>query len=1142
MIGDRAGLHRRGPHHTVRLRGLLRSPARTMARRARLGLLLSLAALALSGAPALARQTIELDGKWECVFAEAKSPPAAGAAWQPVMIPSTQEWKSDGPHFLWYRKRVYVPPSWAGQRIFLMVGGAKYSQQVYLNGKAVGQHLGGFEPTEYDLTDQALVGSTNELLIAVQDWTALLGKGAKPGPVEAAREFGSWVRAGIVAPLGPRGWEVGIWGSVSLQARPRVWVADVFVIPSVRQGTLRVSVTLRNGGVDEQQTTVTARVATGGGGPRFEPKTMVIAGGKEQAATLEAAWSQPRLWSPQDPHLYSVVVGARTGRMGDSTEVTFGFREFWAEGDRFVLNGVPLHLTAAAVLQMPDHDADPNVVLGRARSLGCTAVAFQGQPWPSQWYDAADSAGMLVISESALWRLSPSYALASNDFWKNAREHLSAQIKALRNHPSVVIWTAEDDLLAGGGTKVKGTEQKLGELADLIRATDPSRLVMFEGDADPVGKADIVNLHHPHELAQWRQWPEAAYWYGAPAKLDSYPGTVWEWDHRKPLYLGEFGRVAPAEAADILFGDTIYPDVEGAGRQAEILVRETQTIAARDAGVSGICAWHMDDPRAWSDRAAGSEIRACLPTAVFAREAGTHVFAGTVIERTLMVFNDTPVPRSLDLRWRLAPADGAWQVTGSMRLRLGPADRERVVASLALPPTTAEVTTATFSAELWEGGSRVSGSSQDWKVYGRSALSGRPPAAPAQVPVYDPPGETTRLLSQMGIESLSLSRDNARRLFHSLPLMVIGKGALTTIETADEWLLLELQKYVAEGGSLLVFEQERYPDRLIPITVTGTASTITFPRLAGHPALAGLEAADLVQWLPDGLVTRREIAKPTRGGFLAVVDSGSAAGLETAGLAELRVGNGRILLCQLDVTGKFGLDPVATRIVRNLLVYAAERPRRAARTGVFCDDAVAQKLDVIGLEYDRLTWPLSKGTLHSYQVLLIANPEPGIGEPARVEEFVRGGGRVVLQHVTPTALPTVQRLLGQRVGLRPMGSEWLSLSDRAGPAAGLSNEDLAWVGAVPGGVAPPESVGIADYILSPVAEVTAPITLAPTPPTYHTAPGLLVSSRLGRGLWVVDEVRWDRPGPNEAKADRYLSTLLTNLGCEFIVEAKPPAR
>jgi len=1226
----------------------------------------------LATAPAAARQSVCLDGEWECVWGEAGTPPGAGAGWAAVRVPSTWQWNAEGPHCLWYRTLFFVPMDWVGQRVFVRLDGVKYGQRVYVNGVELGGHDGGYEPMEYEVTGQVRFGKKNELVVGAKDWTSLIAEGAEVGSPSTSGEFASWVTDGVLAPIGSRGWEVGIWESVWLEARPAVWVADVFAAPSVRERKLRAEVTVRNGGGLDARTTVSLRVAEGGPGPSFAPQEVELGAGEETTVEFEADWFDARLWWPEDPHLYTLVAGARTGTAGDSKEARFGFREFWTEGDRLILNGGAINLLATAAHPMAEYDGDPEEAYAIAKEAGCVAMRLHAQPWPQQWYEAADESGMLLVWESALWCLSPQYALTKDEFWENAREHVTAQVKRQRNHPSIVIWSAENELLMCGAAAVEGGEEKVVGLGDAIRSVDGTRPVMFDGDGDPGGTADIVNLHYPHELPQWNLWPETAYWFDAPVELDTYPGGVWQWDRTKPLYLGEFLWMPPGttDAGSVLFGDGAYPGVDTSRQLAKAATWEMQVIGARDAGVNGLCPWNLWEMGSFPNPGSEAHRRAYQPLAAFVREANRRVFAGTVVERTITVLNDTRQTRSLELRWRLR-AEGKLEAAGSAAVTVEPAGRERVRAELALPASDREETNATFVVELWEGGQRVFGDSQEWKVYGRGGLSGRVRGAPARVAVYDPDGATARLLDKLGIETLKIDEGNVARMLHWAPVAVVGKGAFerpagrAVVGGGGDGLLGALLRFVRGGGTLVVFEQEYYPPELIPVSLTEHDSTIAFARRPEHPALEGVEEADLAHWLHDGLVGRNEIAKPAAGGFVTVVDSGGAAGLATAGLAELRVGKGRMLLCQLEVTRKFGADPVATKLARNLLAYASERPAGPVVAGVVCDDEAAEVLDGIGLRYDRLELPLRVEDLRQHPVLVLRDVEEVTGQARLLREYVRQGGRVVLHNVRPEMWDAAQRLVGEAVSVERGCDGWVSLVDRGGPAAGLSNEDLAWfapgsgnmnvarslsgevadavvmrparvvgastmvegeemamaaaAGAIVrderglsaglysnGELTAPVSLGAGGYSLIsvrargtalggvyprvvvrvdgaavgsvavsgetwetlgvvaalPGGEHTlgvafendenappedrnlwvdwvswAPAELVPTRVRFHTYPGVLASVEQGRGMWVMDQVRWDKTGASGEKAARYVGTLLTNLGCEFRHEA-----
>jgi len=1229
--------------------------------------ILLLGAILLCAAAASAREIIGLDGMWEYVYADVGAPPGPDTTWQPVQVPSTLPWRPDGPHCVWYRRSFYLPDTWAGQRVVLRLEAVKYSHRARLNGREAGRHTGGYEPVEYDVTQYALPGQRNDLLVAAEDWTSLIAPGTAQ-PATPFAEFASWVKDGILAPIGSRGDELGIWQSVSVEARPRVWVDDAFVMTSVRERNLRVEVTLRNAGPRPEEAAVSASVTGGGPGPELPPQRVVVPAGQKVTTVLEAPWAEPRLWSPEDPHLYSLLVTAGQ----DAKEVRFGFREFWVEGGRFFLNGRPLHLLATAVHPMNEYSSDPKRAYQIARSAGCVAMRLHAQPWEKQWYDAADEAGMLLIWESAAWCLSPNYGLSRDEFWGNFREHLAAQIRQHRNHPSVVIWSAENELLLCGGDAVAGTEERLGGIADFIRGLDPTRPVMFDGDEDPAGKADVVNLHYPREFPKWNLWPETAYWFDQTITPDTYPGREWRWDRKKPLYLGEFLWVPGGEtdAASIFFGDAIYPDTAAHHRKAKAEAWQMQIIAARDAGVSGLCPWNLWEMGDFPNVGYEAHKRAYQPVAAFVKEAGTRAFSEGNVERTLVVLNDSGTARSLEVRWRLAAADDSWETKGSQPVRLETAGRTRISAKVMVPAIPAVSAPARFTVEVWDGERRLFSESQDWKVYSRAALSGAVAGVPRRLAVYDPKGATTGLLSQLGVDCFPLGPANAEQVLSEVPVAVVGKGALArqaggrVVVGRPDSFYSQLLRFVRAGGVLLVFEQDEYPSSLIPLALSDHGSTISFPRDCSHPIVAGLDADDLSHWLPDGIVGRHEIVKPNGGGFLPLVDSGGPRGLETAGLAEVRVGKGRMVLCQLEVTAKFGEDPVATVLVRNMLADASRRPEPPAPTGVACGDATAVKLSAIGLRYERIPDPLRAADLARYGQLLLCDLGEAASAAEQLRGFVQRGGRVVLHGLTSGDSGSAYRLLGEKPTVYEGCDGWVRLSDRSGPAAGISNQELAWFGSQPQASYASRSISpdIASHLLAkpyqqagresrveaetmrvtgtspgqervgedtvltiwsnavlatglsipeagryvlnirargtpaagayprltivvddlPVGSVAtaaqwrtltspvtfpagehtlklvfandlvagtedrnlwvdwvswAPIRLSPTKLTFHTEPGVLASLADGKGLWVIDQVRWEQMGENDDRAGRYLSMLLTNLGCEFEPEA-----
>ncbi|MGD0113350.1 MAG: carbohydrate-binding domain-containing protein [Armatimonadota bacterium] len=598
-----------------------------------------------------------------------------------------------------------------------------------------------------------------------------------------------------------------------------------------------------------------------------------------------------------------------------------------------------------------------------------------------------------------------------------------------------------------------GAEQRIGALADTIRDVDPTRPVMFEGDEDPAGKADIINLHYPHEFPKWNLWPETAYWFDQTLRTDSYPNRDWHWDRKKPLYLGEFLWVPDREvdAPSIFLGEAAYPDVATAHRQAKAQAWEAQVIAARDAGVGGMCPWNLWEMGEFPNVGSDAHRRAYQPIAAFVRESGTEAYAGSTVRRTFMVFNDSGAAHTLELHWRLASADGTWQTTGRRTLTLTTAQRTRVAVDLTVPQTREEMTPARFTYELWEGDQRRFGESQEWEVFCR-----RRPPAPAsllQVAVCERGGEVTRVLAQMGLKALSFAEADTQAL-SQVHVAVIGKGVFQGSTAGrvqvgrQDTFPAALAAFVRRGATLLVLEQTAYPSSLIPVLLSSHDSTVVFIAQPDHPALRGMTPNDFAHWGLDGSVGRREIVKPDWGGFLPLVHSGGERGLETAGLAELRLGAGRLLLCQLDVTANLGREPAADRLLQNLLAYAAQPPAETKPTAALCDDTTAAALSTTGLQFTRLT-SLAGTDLSRFGQLILGDPQQAAASAISLRRFVQAGGRVLLHDVTSDVLPAVQQLLGQPMTLTEGCDGAVRLTEHRGPAAGISAQDLAWFGPMP---------------------------------------------------------------------------------------------
>jgi beta-galactosidase/beta-glucuronidase len=642
-----------------------------------------------------ARIDLDLSGAWQYQKVAQLSYPPPATNWQNTTVPGyLNGWQYER---AWFRTTFSLPALPAGTRVKLRFGGVKFASQMWVNGVSVGGYLNGYEPFELDITQAAVQAGDNELVVGLTDWTGTFSQTvdfSNLGPYENPRDHAT---NALLAPIGGYYNLYGIWQPVSVRCLPPVSISDVFVMPSVRSNRLAVSVNLRNEGGSDQSITLAGQVLDGSTPVlSFPDLPLTIAAGSQTNATLSIAWTNAILWSHLSPRLYTLHSSISNAAGGDQLDTRFGFRELWRSGGRFILNGTPVNLLATATWppQFLASTSEVQKVFQDVKAGNAIAMRLHTQPWDEKWYDIADEQGLLIVEEAAVWCDAYSYRLGDPRFWTNYSRHLAAAIKRDRNHPSIVIWSLENELLSVGGfTANSNSIAQLAALGGQVRAADPTRLITYESDLDPGGATDVLGLHYPHEFPDFQVWPDTAYWMDQPIDRNWMPGGKWKWDQSKPLYIGEFLWVPATSASmfSILFGDDAYADTSFYRNQAKALTWRMQIEAYRSYGVSGMAPWTLfEDPAVLSDTfdinpqsntLYQAQKAAYEPNAVFLEQYSTRYFPGRVTPRAGMVYNDTMAPANVRVNWRIG--NDSWQSAATASL--APAGRQRVTIPVLAP-------------------------------------------------------------------------------------------------------------------------------------------------------------------------------------------------------------------------------------------------------------------------------------------------------------------------------------------------------------------------------------------------------------------------------------------------------------------------
>ena len=495
------------------------------------------------------RQALALNGAWRFVRDPLRRVSASDLPeGEAISVPGCWEAQVDEPFGIvhaWYWRDLGIPESWPrGGEAVLRLEAVMYRCEVWLNGKRIADHEGGYTPFEIHLSD-LWRGWENRLALlvtnpmnAIEHYPALsserLDRAESRFPELPIREI----------PHGKQTWyasQSGPWRGVELEWR----------MPC-RIDRLRAAADWSTGAV-------TARAATRGTAGAEMELTVLDPSGSEVARTTLAAGAavtaamavrDPQAWDVGVPNLYRLVARLRRdGEVVDEAETRFGFREIRTEGGRILLNGRPIMLRGALdqdlyadTISTPPGRELLDRQLALAREMGLNLLRCHIKTPDPAYLEAADEAGIL------LWCELPNSLVLTPASAARAETLLDDLVESVGDHPSVVIWTIINE---DWGTDLRHSaadRRWLLRMVERLRSVDPGRLVV---DNSPCPAAGGPNFHLDTDLADFHRYaamPDAApRWRQQMAELADRPAWLWS-PHGdavrrgdEPVVVSEFG-------------------------------------------------------------------------------------------------------------------------------------------------------------------------------------------------------------------------------------------------------------------------------------------------------------------------------------------------------------------------------------------------------------------------------------------------------------------------------------------------------------------------------------------------------------------------------------------------------------------------
>lgn len=407
---------------------------------------------------------------------------------------------------VWYRKHFSFEGTKDGKRQFIYFGAANYEALVYLNGKFLGKHLGGFTPFNFEITEHLEEGE-NSLIVKLDN-----------------KRY-----AEAVPTLNSDWWNYGgITRSVILIETPQAFIRDYMVQLKKGDNGIITGWVQLDGSKSQEDVTVEI--------PELKLKQVVRTDSKGYASFEVKA--KPEFWSPENPKLYNVRIASKS----DKVEDEIGFRTFEARGAKLYLNGkeifcrgISIHEEAAFGKSGRAHSKEEaEILLGWAKEMGCNFVRLAHYPHNEYMVRTAEKMGLMVWSEIPVyWTIQ----WDNKETYANAEQQLVDMITRDKNRASVVFWSVANE------TPHSDARLKfLKGLIDKTRSMDDTRLVSAAMEKEYIGTDRLTVNDALIDLLDIISFNQYVGWYdGNSEKCDR---VNWSFDVEKPVLITEFGGCA----------------------------------------------------------------------------------------------------------------------------------------------------------------------------------------------------------------------------------------------------------------------------------------------------------------------------------------------------------------------------------------------------------------------------------------------------------------------------------------------------------------------------------------------------------------------------------------------------------------------
>ncbi len=870
-------------------------------------------------------------------------------------------------HAAWYRHYLDLPQFLGNRHFELTFDAIAKVSDVWVNGLKVANHTGMFGQVKCDITVAARPGRNVIAVHVISQGNAPDNSPSQVKDVAVTVEVTSNMLYSLPHGMFQDG-VGGIWQPVSLTVTAPVFINDCFIEPGLHGAKINLDV--RNTRDDAEQLGVSYKIISASNGELLysnDAPVALMAPAGVSHLKLTTPRLDPKLWSPQDPNLYTLEIALQDqGTTVDRYSVRFGFRTFSVDGNRFLLNGHPFWLRGADPFPntlCPNDSVLAHRFMQLAHAGNVRVTRTHIVPFTATWLDAADEEGVAVSYEGTWPWLMLRGAPPDDELIRDWKDEFISLIKEYRNHPAIILWTVNNEMKFEQEPP-RQIEKKWTILSDTIKAmrkADPTRPIVADSSyvrkearagyqqvVKPLG-LDDGDVDDAHSYYGWYNNSFFHFYDGqfniqatpdrpliSQEMATGYPNN----DDGHPVRFYLFKHYVP----QALVGDDAYENADPAiflKRQAFMTKELTETLrrTSHDTAAGLLLfsyltwfqtPWNPEEIKPWP---AYDALKTALqPVLVSAELYGRHVYSRSTLAARVYIINDSEdclaIPASR-LHWEFQ-AGGTALRSGDVAVPSVPYYTNYWL-NVLLPTPDALPTPRTDGQlvlrlqsddgrELSENHYDVVMATTDWAMNGSDKF--------ANILFWNPGRQPMTNLSDLPINSV----DSIQAL-NPTNLLIVGPLDGVDLKPSDA---SALKDFLSAGGRVLMIHPQRSLVSLFPNLVNSYKSKegeIVTMHIPESPVFSGIEPLDIAWFgrgdrrLPIACSGVYQIADGQQT-ISALADQCDLHGYLThpaeiqkfsgTPLVEIRVGKGRLIASELNFDSAIN-DPISRRLLSNII-------------------------------------------------------------------------------------------------------------------------------------------------------------------------------------------------------------------------------